>query len=231
MRILGLIPARGGSKGVRGKNIRLLGEKPLLQYSVEAALASSLTATILSTEDEAIAACGRQIGVNVPFMRPPELAQDHTPTLAVIRHALFFLEKEGENFDAVCLLQPTSPFRRMGLIDDCISQFVKDKAETLITVRQVPNEYNPHWVFEKNTDNSLRVSTGDETIIPRRQELPVAWHRDGQVYIVATYVLKEKNSLWGKRIVGFDNHQSPNINIDTPEDWEKAKKYLAKNAF
>ncbi len=231
MRILGLIPARGGSKGVPGKNIKLLGGKPLLQYSVEAALASSLNVTILSTEDEAIAACGRQSGVIVPFMRPSELAQDHSPTLAVIRHALFFLEDEGEHFDAVCLLQPTSPFRRSGLIDACINQFVLENADTLITVRQVPHEYNPHWVFEKNMDNSLRVSTGDETIIPRRQELPSAWHRDGQVYIVATYVLKEKNSLWGKRIVGFDNHQSPNINIDTPEDWEKAENYLAKNAF
>src|SRR5438477_7168262 len=121
MRVLGLIPARGGSKGVPGKNIRMLGGKPLLQYTAESALRSArLTKTILSTDDDRIAEVGRTCGLEVPFIRPAELAEDSTPTLPVIKHALEWMEDQGMRFDAVCLLQPTSPFRKSSDIDGCI---------------------------------------------------------------------------------------------------------------
>src|SRR5262245_13926725 len=121
MNVLGLIPARGGSKGVPRKNIKPLAGKPLLNYTAEAALSSQkLTRVILSTEDEEIAEVGRACGIEVPFLRPAELAQDTTPTLPVVQHALQFLEAMGSHFDAVCLLQPTNPFRRTVDIDNCI---------------------------------------------------------------------------------------------------------------
>src|SRR5262249_44411537 len=113
MRVLGLIPARGGSKGVPRKNLKLLCGQPLLLYTAREALAShKLSRVILSTEDPEIAAVGRQHGLEVPFMRPPELAEDSTPTLPVAQHAIRWMEQSGERFDALCLLQPTNPLRR-----------------------------------------------------------------------------------------------------------------------
>src|SRR6266516_4625509 len=111
-RVLGIITARGGSKGIPRKNIRLLGAKPLLQYTAEAAFgAKRLARVILSTEDEEIADVGRQCGLEVPFLRPSALARDDTPTLPVLQHAVRALEEGGESYDAICLLQPTNPFR------------------------------------------------------------------------------------------------------------------------
>src|SRR6185437_13209048 len=110
MRILGIIPARGGSKGVPRKNIKLLAGKPLLAYTAEAALkVPSLSSVILSTDDPEIAETGKQLGLSVPFLRPSELAGDTTPTLPVVQHALNFLKTSGEEYDAVCLLQATNP--------------------------------------------------------------------------------------------------------------------------
>src|SRR4051812_23979810 len=121
MKVLGLIPARGGSKGVPRKNIKLLNDRPLLWYTAKAAMeAKSLSRLILSTEDEEIADIGRKSGLDVPFMRPPELAMDGTPTLPVIEHTLMELQNRGETFDAVCLLQPNNPFRRAEDIDACV---------------------------------------------------------------------------------------------------------------
>src|SRR5690242_9753178 len=114
LRVLGLIPARGGSKGVSRKNIRPLGGKPLLQWTAEAALAAQrLSGVVLSTDDPEIAEVGRTCGLQVPFLRPAPLARDDTPMLPVVQHAVRWAESaEGEHVDAVCLLQPTAPFRR-----------------------------------------------------------------------------------------------------------------------
>jgi CMP-N-acetylneuraminic acid synthetase len=112
-RVLGLIPARAGSKGVPRKNLKLLCGKPLLEYTAEAALAASrLSRVILSTEDEEIAEAGRRCGLEVPFLRPSELAADESPMLPVAQHAMGRLESAGDRFDALCLLQPTNPLRR-----------------------------------------------------------------------------------------------------------------------
>jgi CMP-N,N'-diacetyllegionaminic acid synthase len=231
MRILGFIPARGGSKGVPGKNIRQLGGKPLLYYTLASAKESRLLSRcILSTEDEAIARCGRELGADVPFLRPTELAQDDTPTLPVVQHVLKMLAEKGESYDAVCLLQPTSPFRREMLIDDCIRKFTESGAHTLISVRKVPAEYNPHWAFEEQSDGSLRISTGEEQIIPRRQALPTAWHRDGQIYISLCTTIMNDNSLFGRKVVGLDNSLSSPINIDTMDDWKEAEEYIKAQA-
>src|SRR5262249_10704611 len=121
MRVLGLIPARGGSKGVPRKNIKLLCGQPLLSYTAREALASrKLSRIILSTEDQEIATVGRECGLEVPFLRPSELAEDNTPTLPVAQHAMRWMEQSGDRFEALCLLQPTNPLRRTEDIDACI---------------------------------------------------------------------------------------------------------------
>ncbi len=227
MKVLGLIPARGGSKGVPGKNIRLLGNKPLINYTIEAALeAASLTKIIVSTDSLDIAVTAKEAGVEAPFLRPVELAQDHTPTLPVIQHVIHWLKEKGESYDAVCLLQPTNPFRPVGFIDRAIKKFIESGADSLVSVLPVPTEYNPHWVFEPIQNGYLKIATGESRIIPRRQELPVAYFRDGSVYITKTNILLEKDSLYGDTITYIEADPTYHVNIDTLEDWKKAEELV-----
>ncbi|SRR5579884_2142164 len=227
-RVLGVIPARGGSKGIPKKNIRLLHGRPLLSYTAEAALSARLlTRVILSTDDEEIAEVGRRCGLEVPFLRPPELATDGAPTLPVVQHAVRALAQDGGRFDAVCLLQPTNPLRSPGQIDGCIELLVDSGADSVITVLPVPPEYNPHWVYFAESDGTLRLSTGEEAPISRRQDLPPAFHREGSVYVTRTDVIINGNSLYGRRIVGYPADSNSSVNIDAPEDWERAEELLA----
>ncbi|NJY63637.1 acylneuraminate cytidylyltransferase family protein [Salinimicrobium sp. CDJ15-81-2] len=223
MKILGLIPARGGSKGIPGKNIKPLQGKPLLQYTFESARDSKkLSKLILSSDDPEIIAVAERIGLEVPFTRPAALAADDTSSLEVVQHALNFFAQKGENFDAVCLLQPTTPFRRPGLIDEAIGKFISGNFDSLISVRKVPPEFSPHWVFEE-VNGRLKIATGETEIITRRQELPKAYHRDGAIYLTKTEVLLEQNSLYGRNIGFIDTTGDPYVNIDTQEDWEEAE--------
>jgi CMP-N-acetylneuraminic acid synthetase len=229
MRILGLIPARGGSKGIPKKNIRLLLDKPLLQYTAEAALASQyLSRVILSTDDPEIAQVGKHCGLEVPFLRPNTLAQDNTPTLPVVQHALHFLEQNQEKFDAVCLLQPTCPLRQTSDIDSCLKLFGDQNADTVVTVLPVPDKYNPHWVYFQNDEGLLYLSTGEPTPIPRRQELPTAYHREGSIYITRRDVIMEQGRLYGHRLYGYPLPSERSVNIDTMDDWRKAEELLLR---
>lgn len=226
--ILGLIPARGGSKGVPRKNIRILNGKPLLAYTAEAALtAKTLTRVVLSTEDEEIAEIGRDCGLHVPFMRPADLAEDNTPSLAVVRHALETLLADGETYDAVCLLQPTNPLRRSDDIDGCVRLFNITGATCVISVLRVPHEHNPKWVYFKSDGGRLAISTGDNEPIPRRQDLPAAFHRDGSVYVSASEIVLETNSLYGDKVFGYEIDEAFSANIDTEQDWQKAERRLS----
>ncbi len=229
MKILGLIPARGGSKGVPGKNIKMLGNKPLIQYTLESAKESMLLAkVIVSTDSEQIAECARSIGGDIPFLRPASLATDETPTLDVVRHALEYYHGLQVRYDAVCLLQVTTPFRLPGFIDLAIRRFIDQGADAIISVLPVPSEFNPHWVFEPSGDGYLRISTGEKQIVPRRQDLPPAYFRDGSIYITKADVLLEKNSFFGDRLAHIINDLSWHVNIDTPQDWSRAEAKVAE---
>ncbi|MEP0713747.1 acylneuraminate cytidylyltransferase family protein [Algoriphagus sp.] len=224
MKILGLIPAREGSKGIPGKNSRTLGHQPLIAYSIKDGIAAhQLNNVTVSTDGADIAKIAIAYGAEVPFIRPKELAQDHTTSLAVVLHALEFFENQGEFFDAVCLLQPTSPFRPPGFVDACIEKFVSTDADCLISVLEVPHEYNPHWTFEMDEEGAMSIATGETTLIPRRQELPMAYHRDGSVYISKVSLIKEKGVLVGGKTVGILSDPSYYANLDTPADWDKAE--------
>lgn len=234
MNVLGLIPARGGSKGIAHKNIKLLGGKPLLQYTADAALQSKfLTRIVLSTDDAEIAALGKRLGLEVPFLRPPELARDDTPTLPVVQHAIRFLEARNQqseisnlNFDFICLLQPTSPLRTAATIDACVELLITSEADTVITVLPVPPEHNPHWVYFETKDGWLRLSTGEASPIPRRQDLPSAWHREGSVYVIRRDIVMRNNTLFGARVLGYPVEPSRSVNLDTNDDWEQAESLL-----
>lgn len=228
MRVLGVVPARSGSRGIPRKNVRLLGGKPLLQYTAEAASrATKITRTILSTDDPEIAAIGRRCGLEVPFLRPAELAKDETPTLRVIQHAIEWLEMHGDAYDAVCLLEPTSPFRRADTIDACVNLLAEGIADAVVTVRPIPAHFNPHWVYFRAQDGTLHLSTGESEPISRRQDLPPAYCRDGCVYATKRDVIMKEDSIYGRRLVGYIVDTDRTINIDTLDDWVLAERLLA----
>ena len=234
MKVLGVIPARGGSKGVPRKNIKLLCGKPLLAYTIEGAMgAKRLTRTILSTEDNEIADVAMRLGIEVPFLRPKELAGDSSPTYPVVQHALETLERGGQSYDAVCLLQPTNPLRRTVDIDHCIELLEKTGADSVISVLPVPCEYNPHWVYRKCEDGTLRLFTDEAVPIPRRQDLPTTFHREGSVYVTRTNVIKTGQNLYGAKIVGYEIPKEFSSNIDTMNDWQELEERMSskrKNA-
>ncbi len=230
MNILAIIPARGGSKGIPGKNIKLLGGKPLLHYTVNAARESKLLSrVIVSSEDAAIIEVAKALGVEVPFVRPAQLATDNSGSLEVVQHALTFFKKQGVFFDAVCLLQPTTPFREKGSIDEALQQFIDRGVDSLVSVREVPAEYNPHWVFEADEEGCLHSATGDRDIIKRRQELPKAYFRDGSLYVTKTSTILQQHSLYGNRIGYVVSTGERYINLDTMADWERAEKLINDN--
>lgn len=226
MKILGLITARGGSKGVPGKNIKLLGSSSLLSYTANAANQSKLLhKTILSSDDTAIIDVAKKKQIEVPFVRPNELANDTATSISVVQHALEYMESIGEYYDAVCLLQPTSPFREKGFIDAAIQKFIAEDADALVSVLPVPHEYNPHWVFEQNNSGFLQIATGEKTIISRRQDLPKSYFRDGSVYITKTEIIKN-GSFYGEKLSFIESNPDFYVNIDTLKDWEIAENKL-----
>ncbi len=224
-KILGIIPARGGSKGVPGKNIRILGTRPLLSYTLESALKSRHLDTLLVTTDHPdIAQLARSYPpVDVPFIRPAHLAADDTPLLPVIQHALTYYEAIGRYFDLVCLLQPTTPFRPEGLIDQCIEAMLRLKACSLVTIRPIPHQYHPFWSYRFSKKERIQPVTSH--FVHRRQELPPTYYRDGMIYLSSVGLLKT-GTLLGSHPVGFVNHNSAAVNIDSMQDWLLAETLL-----
>lgn len=230
MRILGIIPARGGSKGVPGKNKKILGDKPLIVYTIEAASQSELlTDIMISTDDLEIQQIGKDYNMQAPFLRPKNLASDTAKSIDVVQHALGFMEKKGNSYDAVCLLQPTVPFRKEGTIDEAISKFKNTGLDSLVSVLPVPHEFNPSWVFIEK-EGKLSISTGDLEIITRRQELPPAYHRDGSIYITAKSVITQ-GTFYGSKLGYVVSNPQNHVNIDTLEDWRAAENILKNDYY
>ena len=223
MRILGLITARGGSKEIPGKNIKPLHGKPLLGYVAGDGLNSStLSKFIISTDDQKIADVARDFGVEVPFLRPKELAADDTPSIDVLRHALRYFDEEGDHYDAVCLLQPTSPYKPEGFIDKCVHKFMESEADCLISVLPVPHQFSPYWTFKPNDEGFLNFAAGDVRI-NRRQDLPETYYRDGSVYVVRRDIILNHSSLLSGRISYMVSNMDYYCNLDTMDDWRHAE--------
>lgn len=228
MKILGLIPARGGSKGIPNKNRKELGGKPLLQYTIDAALESKLLdEVVFSSEDDTLLELAERMGARVEFKRPISLATDAAGSIDVVLHALEELSAKGRKYDAVCLLQVTTPFRTSDDIDIAISKFTEMGCDSLISVQKVPHQYNPHWVFELS-EGKLKIATGEDRIIKRRQELPDAFIRDGAIYVTKTEVLYKERSFFGINNSYIELDGRNHVNIDTLSDWERAEQ-IAKN--
>ena len=228
MRILGLIPARGGSKGVPRKNIRPLGGKPLLQWTVDVAQAvDGLDRLIVSTEDEEIAAVARRAGAEVPFLRPSALATDAARSIDVVTDLLGTLAAGGERYDAVCLLQPTTPFRGTALLTAALERFGRGDLDGLISVTRVPDHYHPNWAFVAGDRQRLEPAQGAGSVISRRQDLPPAFVRDGAIYLTTVPTLMA-GSFFGDALGYVENKDPRQINIDTLTDWAEAERLLGE---
>jgi N-acylneuraminate cytidylyltransferase len=220
--ILALIPARGGSKGVPGKNIISLAGKPLISYSILHAKASGrITRVVVSTDDPAIAKVAREWGAEVPFMRPSEYALDSSPDIDVFRHALTWLkENEGYEPEFVVHLRPPGPVRRVELIDEAID--LLDAHPEVDAIRSVsPAHQTPYKMWSITPDGYLAPllqleGTVDCQSLPR-QQLPKVFWQNGYVDVIRPRAVLEKNSMWGERVLPFVVAETL-FELDYPED-------------
>jgi CMP-N,N'-diacetyllegionaminic acid synthase len=219
MRVLGIITARGGSKGIPKKNLALLLGKPLLAYTVEAAQASKkLHRIILSSDDNDIITLGRRMGVEVPFVRPSNLSGDEAPSVDVVYHAVQLIEcEEVRTYDAVVLLQPTAPLRTAEDIDAALELLENSGADSVISVAKLEE---PHPVKLMTVKNGFLLPFLPDRWIEtlRRQDLESVYYLNGAVYCVKRNVLFEKKSLWGKRSVAYIMPADRSVNIDDKRD-------------
>jgi CMP-N-acetylneuraminic acid synthetase len=225
--VLGIVPARGGSKGVPGKNLRLLAGRTLIAYTAEAARASGVVdRLVLSTDDQQIAEAGRCAGIEVPFMRPAALASDDAPMLGVIDHALRELAARGDQPEMVVLLQPTSPLRRAAHIRSAVTLLRESAADSVVSVVAVPRHLSPDYVMRIDAGR-LRPFLPEGAGLMRRQDARQAYSRDGTVYAFWTRTLERFGSIYGddSRPMVIDAAES--LSIDSPEDWAAAERILA----
>lgn len=219
MRVLGIVTARGGSKGIPRKNIVPLLGKPLLAYTAEAALAAQrLTRTVLSTEDEEIARVGRLCGLDVPFLRPVELARDETPTIPVLQHVVRSLEAVGECYDAILTLQPTTPLRRAEDIDQAIILLERTGADSVISFVDVGEKHPARMKSITPEGCAMDPPFAEQFEGQRRQDLPKLYLREGSIYLTRRHVLMEHHSLKGNDCRAYLVPAERACNIDTPFD-------------
>ncbi|XAL98217.1 acylneuraminate cytidylyltransferase family protein [Phycisphaeraceae bacterium D3-23] len=234
MDILGVIPARGGSKGIPGKNLAPLAGRPLIDYTIEAAVgAQCLSRIIVSTDDPAIAKhVLKHPGVEVPAMRPAALAQDDTPILPVLTDLLESLQKQGDPPpDAVCLLQPTSPLRVAKDVDAGADLLAESGGDAVVSVVPVPHHCNPVSVMRCDPDCLLSPyleASGDG--VTRRQDKPALVARNGPAVLMTKTATLRAGSLYGEHCVGLLMPRERSVDIDEPIDLVIAEALLAWNA-
>lgn len=228
MNILCVIPVRGGSKGIPRKNVRNLGGKPLMAWTVEQAVNASVGLdVVVSTDDEEMAEVARQYGADVPFMRPAELAQDTTATEPVVTHAINFRTAQGRKPDAVVLLQVTSPLRHADTLDRAVQQFLETGVDSLVGV--VPT---PPFLWRLGNEETGQPVTAEYDFErrPRRQELTpeqIPYRENGSLYVSKPELYLERNNRLGGKIGLFILDEIEGVDIDTELDFALAEQQMA----
>lgn len=232
MKTLGVITARGGSKGIPGKNLKPLAGRPLIAYTIESAQASrAFDRLMLSTDDAEIAAYARAQGCEVPFMRPAELARDETIHLAVMEHAVAWMrDHAGYTPDAVMILQPTSPLRRAEDIRDAIQLLETSGADSVVSVSEVSPHHHPMRALSVDNAGNARLFVTGEPVrrrINRRQDMPPAFVMNGAIYVFRTHLLfGAEPTLYGDRTVVQHTPPPHGLSIDDLDDWIAAERAL-----
>ena len=226
MLVLGVIPARGGSRSVPRKNLCVLAGKPLLAYTADAVRVSRrLSRTVVSTDDPEIAELARRCGLDVPFMRPRELAADDTPMLPVLQHALEAMTRLGFDADAVVLLQPTSPLRRGEHIDRAVDLLDETGADSVVSVVEVPHQFNPVSVMRLEGERLKPFLEGP--LVSTRQDKPRVFARNGPAVLAVRARVLERDSLYGDDCRPLPMTPEESIDVDTPTDLALLERLLA----
>lgn len=224
-----IIPARGGSKGIPRKNIKPLCGRPLIAYSIDAALeaGASPRSIILSTDDAEIAETGRRLGLDVDYMRPAELATDTAGSREVILDAMDWADKQGIVYDCVVLLQPTSPMRTAADIKAALDLYTPD-TDMVVSVKEA--SANPYYnCFETDHESGyLHISKGDG-LLTRRQDAPHAWEYNGAVYVINPQSIRDMPMGAFKKRVPSVMPAERSVDLDTPTDWLVAEAMMAAN--
>jgi CMP-N,N'-diacetyllegionaminic acid synthase len=226
MKILYLIPARKGSKGLPGKNTKQLGNKPLIAYSIDFALLNKKyeDELCISTNDTTVVEVANSMGVNIPFIRPEELSNDTASSYDVILHALNYYEEAGKIFDAVLLLQPTSPFRTQSDLINLINEFDED-TDMVVSVKLAKE--NPYFtLFEESQDGLLQKSKEGKFV--RRQDCPPTYAFNGSMYLINARSINKFKINEFKRIKKILMPEERSIDIDIMADFILAEYYLSK---
>ncbi|HBS04743.1 MAG TPA: N-acylneuraminate cytidylyltransferase [Leptospiraceae bacterium] len=227
MKVVAVIPARGGSKGIPRKNLAEVNGRPLIAYSVEAALsAQAMDHVIVSTDDEEIATVSRSLGAEVPFLRPASLSDDVAPMLAVLRHTLEWCESRMD-VEAIVLLQPTSPLRTCRHIDESMALFRSQSLTSVVSVVEVPHNFNPVSVMKLSDDGMLQSFLESSQQIARRQDKPVVYARNGPAVLVCSPVTIHQGELYGARCMPYIMTAQDSLDIDTLEDLKLAEEILS----
>ena len=225
MKVLYIIPARVGSKGLPNKNIKLLAGIPLIAYSIKAALNSNFKGCVnVSTDDDKIATIAKEYGADVPFIRPAELAQDSSSTVDVIVHALEYYKSHGVTFEIIVLLQPTSPLRNHSDIENCIELLKKNNADAVVSVCE--NEHHPLWSNELPPDGSMKNFLREEIKGKNRQQLPKSYRLNGAVYVSKVDVFLKHKGFIHEGTYAFVMPQDRSVDIDTEIDFKLAELLL-----
>lgn len=224
-----IIPARGGSKGIPRKNIKPLCGRPLIAYSIDAALeaGASPRSIILSTDDAEIAETGRRLGLDVEYMRPAELATDTAGSREVILDAMDWADRQGIAYDCVVLLQPTSPMRKADDIKAALELYTPD-TDMVVSVKEA--SANPYYnCFETDPQTGyLHISKGDG-LLTRRQDAPPAWEYNGAVYVINPQSIREMPMGAFKKRVPSVMPAERSVDLDTPTDWLVAEAMMTAN--
>lgn len=226
MTVIAVIPARGGSKGLPGKNIVDLCGKPLIAYTIEAALKSRyIDRVIVSTDSKKIAKISEALGAEVPFLRPAYLAGDTTHTPPVIEHAVRFIEKQGCRVDLVVTLQPTSPLRKSEQIDKAVELMHRSHSDSVISVKAA--DYPPYWVVKIKRNKAIPfVDDGIDYFRKERQQLPKTYQINGAIYVT------RRNALLKKKVIVPNNcgvivmDEKTSLDVDTDADLERIRKII-----
>jgi len=228
-KILAIIPARGGSKGVIRKNVRNLADKPLIAYTIEAAKTSKyFDRIIVSTEDLEIASVSKSYGAEVPFLRPMELALDSTPGIEPILHCLEWLEKEQDYVpDYVCLLQCTSPLRNNHQINGAIEEMFNKNADSIVSVYE--SDKSPYWM-KKIEHGKLKNYIKDNKSYTRRQDIPKAYMLNGAIYICKTKLLIKNRNWYSENTIPYIMDKNTSVDIDDINDFRFIE-YLMKEGY
>lgn len=216
--ILGFIPARAGSKGVPGKNLRPLAGKPLIVHTIETARASGVFDCLLvSTDGDEIARVAREAGAEVPFMRPAELATDAARGIDVLSHAMAWCEEHGRLYDWVMVLQPTSPLRNVNDILGACRLMLERNARAVVSVCEV--DHHPWWCNTLPEDLNMENFLRPEVLNLNRQELPVFYRLNGAIYLGEWKFLKKGSSFYGVGTYAYIMPQERSVDIDREMDF------------